>query len=50
MLFGHVTRSSGMAEAVLKITVKQKKKKRCKRKMWEDNIKEWAGMYFASSS
>ena len=45
--FGHVSRSSGLAKTILQGTVKGKKRGRQK-KRWEDNIKEWTGMDFAS--
>ena len=45
--FCHVSRSSGLAKIVLQGTVKRKRGKQKKR--WEDNIKEWTGMDFASS-
>ena len=43
--FGHVSRSSG-----LQGTVKGKRKRGRQKKRWEDNIKEWTGMDFASST
>ena len=43
--FGDVSRSSGLAKTILQGTVKGRQKKR-----WEDNIKEWTGMDFASST
>ena len=46
--FGHVSRSSGLANTILQGTVKGKRK-RGGQKRWEDNIKEWTGMDFASS-
>ena len=45
--FGHVSRSSGLTATILLGTVKGKKRGRQK-KRWEDNIKEWTGIYFAS--
>ena len=45
---GHVSRSPGLAKAVLQATVKGKRGRQKKR--WEDNIKEWTGMDFASST
>ena len=45
--FGHVSRSSGLAKTILQGTVKGK---RGRQKRWEDNIKEWTGMDFASST
>ena len=46
--FGHVSRSSGLAKTILQGTVKRKRGRQKKR--WEDNIKEWTGMDFASST
>ena len=47
--FGHVSRSSGLAKTILQGTVKGKKRRRGRQeKRWEDNIKEWTGMNFAS--
>ena len=43
MLFGYVTRSAGMAEAVLKITVKQKKKEDVKRSCGKTILKNGQG-------
>ena len=49
--FGHVSRYSGLAKTILQGTVKGKRKKRGRqKKRWEDNIKEWTGMDFASST
>ena len=47
--FGHVSRSSGLAKTILQGTVKGKRKKGRQKKRWEDNIKEWTEMDFASS-
>ena len=47
--FGHVSRSSGLAKTILQGTVKGKRRGRQKNR-WEDNIKEWIGMDFASST
>ena len=44
--FGNVSRSSGLA--VLQGTVKGKRKRGRQKKRWENNIKEWTGMDFAS--
>ena len=49
-LFGHVSRSSGLAKTILQGTVKGKRKRGRQKKRWEDNIKEWTGMDFASST
>ena len=49
--FGHVSRPSGLAKIILQGIVKEKRKKRGRqKKRWEDNIKEWTGMDFASST
>ena len=32
-----------------KSTIKGKRRRGCEKKRWEDNIKEWTGMDFASS-
>ena len=48
--FGHVSRSSGLAKTTLQGTVKGKRKRGKQKKRWEDNIKEWTGMDFASST
>ena len=44
----HVSRSSGLAKTILQGTVKGKRKRGRQKKWWEDNIKEWTGMDFAS--
>ena len=48
--FGHVSSSSGLAKTILQSTVKGKRKRGRQKKRWEDNIKEWTGMDFASST
>ena len=48
--FGHVSRFSGLAKTILQGTVKGKRKRGRQKKRWEDNIKEWTGMDFASST
>ena len=48
--FGHVSRSSGLAKRILQGTVKGNRKRGRHKKRWEDNIKEWTGMDFASST
>ena len=40
--FGHVSRSSGLAKTIRQGTVKKKKR------LWENNIKEWRGIDFLS--
>ena len=47
---GHVSRSSGLAKTILQGTEKGKGKRGRHKKRWEDNIKEWTGMDFASST
>ena len=42
--YGHVTRSSGLAKAVLQGTVQERLRRGSQRKRWEDNIKEWTGL------
>ena len=41
-------KSSGLAKTILQGTVKGKRKRGRQKKRWEDNIKEWTGMDFAS--
>ena len=48
--FGHVSRSSGLAKTILQGTVKEKRKRGRQKKRWEDNVKEWKGIEFASST
>ena len=48
--FGHVSRSSGLAKTILQGTVNGKRRRGRQKKRREDNIKEWTGMDFASSS
>ena len=48
--FGHVSRYSGLAKTILQGSVKGKRKRGRQKKRWEDNIKEWIGMDFASST
>ena len=48
--FAHVSRSSGLAKTILQGTVKGKRKRGRQKNRWEDNIKEWTGMDFASST
>ena len=43
-------RSYGLAKTILQGTVKGKRKRGRQTKRWEDNIKEWTGMDFASST
>ena len=48
--FGHVSRSSGLAKTILQGTVNGKRKRGRQKKRWEDSIKEWTGVDFASST
>ena len=48
--FGHDTRSLGLAKTTLQGTVTGKSKGDRQKKRWEDNIKEWTGKDFASST
>ena len=48
--FGHVSRSPGLAKTMLLGTVQGKRRKGRQKKRWEDNIKEWTGIGFASST
>ena len=48
--FGYVSRSSGLAKTILQGTVKGKRKRGRQKRRWVDNIKEWTGMDFASST
>ena len=47
-LYGHVSRSSGLAKTILQGTLKGGRRQGRQRK-WEDNIKEWTGLEFAKS-
>ena len=48
--FGHVLRYSGLAKTILQGTEEGKRKRGRQKKTWEDNIKEWRGMDFPSST
>ena len=41
---------SSLAKTILQGTVQGKRRKGRQKKRWEDNIKEWTGMDFASST
>ena len=41
---GHVTRSSGLAKAILQGTVQGGRRRSRQRKRWENNIREWTGL------
>ena len=46
---GHVSHSSGLAKTILQGTVKGGRRQGRQRKRWEDNIREWTGLEFATS-
>ena len=41
-----ISRSSGMPKTILQGTVKGVRRRGRQKTRWEDNIKEWTGMYF----
>ena len=47
--YGHVSRSSGLAKAILQGTVKGGRRQGRQRKRWEDNVQEWTDLEFAKS-
>ena len=48
--YGHVTRSDGLAKAILLGTIEGKRRRgRQKKKKWTDNIEEWTGKSFAET-
>ena len=47
--YGHVSRSSGLAKAILQGTVKGGRRQGRQRRRWEDNIREWTGLGFGKS-
>ena len=47
--YGHISRSSGMAKAILQGTVKGARRRGRQKKRWEDNINEWTGMGFGDT-
>ena len=48
-LYGHVSRSSGLAKTILQGSVKGGRRQGGQRKRWEDNIREWTGLKFSKS-
>ena len=48
-LYGHVSRSSGLAKTILQGTVKGGRRQGRQKKRWEDNIREWTGLGFTKS-
>ena len=47
--YGHVSRSSALANTVLQGTVKGGRRQGRQKKSWEDNIRKWIGLEFAKS-
>ena len=47
--YGHASRSSSLAKAILQGTVKGGRRQNRQRKRWKDNIKEWSGLEFTKS-
>ena len=47
--YGHVSRSLGLAKAILQGTVKGGRRQDRQRKRKKDNIREWTGLEFAKS-
>ena len=47
-LYEHVSCSTGLAKTILQGTVKVGRRQCRQRKRWEDNIREWTGLEFAS--
>ena len=47
--YGHVSRSSGLAKAILQGTVTGGTRQSRRKMKWEDNIREWTGLEFAKS-
>ena len=48
-MYGHISRSAGMAKTILQGTVKGERQRGRQKKRWEDNITEWTGMGFGDS-
>ncbi|XP_072016924.1 uncharacterized protein [Amphiura filiformis] len=47
--YGHISRSSGLAKTILQGTVVGTRRRGRQKKRWEDNIREWTGLNFATS-
>ena len=45
--YGHVSRSSGLANTILQGTVKGGRRQRRQKKRWENNVREWTDLEFA---
>ena len=48
-MYGHISRSSGMAKTIMQGTMKGASRRGRQKKRWEDNIKEWTGSGFGDS-
>ena len=48
-LYGHVSRSSGLAKTILQGTVKGGRRHGGQTKRWEDKVREWTGLEFGKS-
>ena len=48
-LYGHVSRSSGLAKTIFQGTVKGKRRQGRQRKRWKDNVRKWTGLEFGRS-
>ena len=46
-MYGHVSRSLGLAKTILLGTVKGGRRQGKQKKRWEDNTREWTGLEFA---
>ena len=47
--YGHISRSSGLAKAIVQGTVKGGRRQGRQKKRWEDNIRDWTGLEFGRS-
>ena len=47
--YGHVSRSSGLAKTILQGTVEGRRRQGRQMKRWEENIREWTVLEFATS-
>ena len=47
--YAHVSRSSGLARTILQGTVKGGRRQGRQKKRWEENVREWTGLEFATS-
>ena len=47
--YGHITRSTGLAQMILQGTVHGGRRKGRQKKRWENNIPEWIGLGLAEA-